>query len=74
MVKLFDIREGAWVDVTVDDLIPCAPRRWWQRSATPCFAKPRGNAPWVLLVEKAMAKLAGSYAAIKSGQTVPPLE
>jgi len=70
VVKLFDIREGAWVDVTVDDLIPCAPRRWWQRSATPCFAKPRGNAPWVLLVEKAMAKLAGSYAAIKSGQTV----
>ena len=60
-------RNGRWQPVVVDDLIPCAPLQPWEERATPLFAKPQGGELWVLLLEKAVAKLAGSYAALISG-------
>lgn len=46
--------------VVIDDLIPCV-------DGEPVFSKNHGNEIWVLLLEKAYAKLHGSYAAIEGG-------
>lgn len=40
--------------------------RWW----TPCFARPTGNEIWVMLLEKACAKLMGSYQAMNGGSSL----
>ena len=50
---------GAWTDVTVDTLVPC------DAECQPLFA--RGSAA-AALVEKAYAKLRGSYAALDEGR------
>ena len=42
--------------VVLDDYIPCN-----SSSLQPLFSKPIGNEIWVLLIEKAWAKLIGSY-------------
>lgn len=42
--------------VVVDDLIPCN-----KTTKSPYFTKPIGNEVWVLLLEKAWAKLIGDY-------------
>jgi calpain-15 len=47
--------------VTIDDLIPCYPK------GGPLYAKGHGNELWVMLLEKAYAKMCGSYAALKAG-------
>ena len=52
---------GAWEIVTVDDFFPCYP------DGGPVYARGHDNELWVLLLEKAYAKLCGSYAALKSG-------
>lgn len=44
----------------IDDHIPCAHKN-------PAFTRANGNELWVLLIEKAWAKLYGSYAKIESG-------
>ena len=54
-------KNGEWVNVTVDDYIPC------YYNAGPMFAHSNGNELWVLLLEKAYAKLHGNYIALKSG-------
>ena len=46
----------------VDDLIPCS-------NGKPIFSKNKGNELWVMLIEKAYAKLAGSYGAIEGGSS-----
>lgn len=67
-VRLFDKFPekpgGKWVKVTVDDWIPC-------KSGTnkPLFAQPHGDEAWVLLLEKAVAKFMGSYAALDGGHS-----
>lgn len=48
-------RSGQWVTVTLDDYFPCYP------NLTPLFSRCHGEELWVLLLEKACAKLAGSY-------------
>ena len=48
-------RSGQWVTVTLDDYFPCYP------NLTPLFSRCHGEELWVLLLEKAYAKLAGSY-------------
>jgi hypothetical protein len=57
-------REGQWRIVIVDDLIPC------NSSGRPCFAQlpEHGCEIWVLIAEKAFAKLNGSYESIVAGQ------
>ncbi|KAL4474670.1 hypothetical protein ABPG72_002263 [Tetrahymena utriculariae] len=52
--------DGVWKAVYVDDHIPCCHKK-------PAFTKANGNELWVLLIEKAWAKLFGSYAKIESG-------
>ncbi|CAJ1433777.1 unnamed protein product [Effrenium voratum] len=54
-------QDGEWRVVVVDDQLPCRkPNRLF-------FAAARNGDFWVSLVEKAYAKLCGSYYAIKSG-------
>jgi hypothetical protein len=55
-------KNGWWQTVVVDDYLPTLNGR-------PCFARNRRepNELWVSLLEKAYAKVHGSYAAIKSG-------
>jgi len=52
---------GNWETVVVDDLIPCYP------DGGPMYAKGHGSELWVMLLEKAYAKMCGSYAALKAG-------
>lgn len=56
VVKLFDHRANDFRDITVDEYVPYDPHE----CLTP-FCRPHGNELWVLIVEKAMAKMFGSY-------------
>lgn len=56
-------KNGEWVTVTVDDYIPC------YYNAGPMFARANGNELWVLLLEKAYAKVHGNYQALRYGAT-----
>jgi len=64
-LRLYDARLGRWRRVTVDDRIPVR-----ERTGAPVFSRPHGQELWVLLLEKAMAKHCGSYAAIEKGDIV----
>ena len=59
--KLRLCKNGQWQTVTVDDFFPCFP------GAGPSYSRGHGNELWVLLLEKAYAKLHGCYASIKMG-------
>ena len=52
---------GEWIVVVVDDYFPCYPY------AGPIFSKSVSNELWVLLLEKAYAKVHGSYTLLRSG-------
>jgi calpain-15 len=54
-------KNGEWVTVTIDDFFPCYPL------GSPLFSKTHGNELWVLLLEKAYAKLHGSYFSLRGG-------
>lgn len=54
-------KNGEWVEVTVDDYFPCTP------GGGPIFSRAHGNEMWVLLIEKAYAKLHGDYYALRGG-------
>jgi len=54
-------KNGQWQSVRVDDYFPCYP------AAGPVYSKSNGDELWVMLLEKAFAKLHGSYEAIKGG-------
>jgi calpain-15 len=54
-------KNGWWQSVRVDDYFPCFP------GAGPIYSRSNGNELWVMLLEKAFAKLCGSYEAVKSG-------
>ncbi|XP_067948715.1 calpain-15-like isoform X2 [Watersipora subatra] len=56
-------KDGRWVDVIVDDRLPCT------SDGRLCFCKGRRKQLWVPLLEKAMAKVFGSYSALISGTT-----
>lgn len=62
-VDLYDVQRRRWTKVTVDDRVP-------HRSGEPLFSKPHGDEAWVLLLEKAFAKLCGGYARIEGGLVV----
>ena len=54
-------KNGEWVEVTVDDHFPCKPY------GGPIFSRANDNEMWVLLVEKAYAKLHGNYYTLRGG-------
>ena len=56
-------KNGAWTPVRVDDFFPCRPGE----GNGPVFSRASGPELWVLLMEKAYAKLHGSYFALRSG-------
>lgn len=58
--------KGTHQTVIIDDFIPCINKK-------PAFTSSSGNEYWALLIEKAYAKLAGSYAAIESGSVMATL-
>lgn len=54
--------QGEWVPVVVDDWIPC------ESPGKPAFAtSKKGNELWVSVLEKAYAKIHGSYEALEGG-------
>ena len=54
-------KNGEWVKVTVDDYIPC------YLHGGPMFCRATGDELWVLLLEKAYAKLHGNYVQLRAG-------
>ena len=66
-LKLYSGQQKKFVTVVVDDLIPC-------KEGAPLFTKPMGNEMWVLLLEKAFAKLLGSYGKLEGGMPLFALE
>lgn len=54
--------------MTIDDYFPCYP------NGGPVFSKCQGNELWVLLLEKAYAKVHGSYLALRGGYTCEALQ
>ena len=75
-IQLFDGTadncRGAWRKFTIDDFIPCDKRAWNEGNgvAKPKFSQPNGNELWVMLLEKAFAKLCGSYKNLEAGSTI----
>ena len=73
-VLLYDYRTRSTTAVVIDERVPCARlRRGYYiegyrhlRGGVPCFAKPNGEM-WPLLIEKAMAKMAGGYGELSGG-------
>ncbi len=53
-------KNGEWQQVTVDDYIPCSSER-------PIFATTKEGDLWVMIIEKAFAKLSGSYLGLRGG-------
>lgn len=69
VLKLWDLNTRTWQYVEINDMIPCFQRRPWEPHPMPVFAQTEGAEMWTMLMEKAFAKLAGSYAALKGGNT-----
>ena len=65
LVRLFDPDAKAWVTVRVDDRIPCR-----KGTKEPLFMKCHGHELWAMLLEKAFAKLCGSYTCLDGGWAV----
>ena len=63
-IRLYDVFNGppAWRCFTVDDWIPVR-----KGTNTPMYTRPNGNELWVMLLEKAFAKMMGSYNALQGG-------
>lgn len=59
--RLWDEVSKRFVVVHVDDYIPVG------KDGQPVFSHPKGNEMWVMLIEKAIAKLCGSYSNIEGG-------
>ena len=55
-------KNGEWVNVIVDDFIPCL-----ESDRMPVFSRTTDNSLWVMIIEKAYAKLHGSYLALRGG-------
>ena len=52
---------GLWREVTIDDYFPC------YQGKGPVFSRGVGDELWVLILEKAYAKLHGSYYSLRGG-------
>jgi calpain-15 len=69
-VRLFDHRQGRMRDVDIDEFVPCWLPQWWHKHYQPIGASSNGNGMWCLLLEKAMAKVFGSYDNLVGGLSV----
>lgn len=58
---------GQWRLVNIDDFIPCFP------NGDPMFSRNSTNQIWMMLLEKAYAKLHGGYKNIMYGQVTDAL-
>lgn len=67
-LQLWDESQSKFVTITVDDFIPVNER------GSPVFVKPNGNEMWVMILEKAFAKLMGSYASVEGGHSLFALQ
>ena len=54
-------KNGSWQWVRLDSYFPCSP------FAGPCYSKAHGNELWVMLLEKAFAKVTGAYEVLEGG-------
>jgi len=54
-------KNGEWHTVTIDDYFPCYPK------GPPIFSSCHQNEIWVLILEKAYAKLHGNYYQLRGG-------
>lgn len=54
-------KSGVWNELTIDDYMPCS------LEGPPLFTRSHGNELWVMLLEKAYAKLHGSFDNLKEG-------
>lgn len=55
--------DGLFIQIVLDDNFPCS------QNGGPIFSKSHGNELWVLLLEKAYAKIYGNYEKIEAGLT-----
>lgn len=55
---------GNWIEIIIDDFIPCIKEG---DQYIPVFARANNNDVWVMLIEKAFAKLYGGYQYLDSG-------
>ena len=58
---------GQWKVITLDDYIPCSP------GGLPLFSMTSKLDLWIMLLEKAYAKMHGSYSTLKNGHTYEAL-
>merc|ERR1712100_348216 len=68
-LKLFDPEAGKWAEITIDDYVPCS-----IGGDSPLFTSANSGEMWVPLLEKAVAKMFGSYAAIEGGYSFYALQ
>ena len=71
-VGLYHLRffkHGMETTIRIDDYFPCLPGPMGDAKYGPIYSRSNGSELWVLLVEKAFAKIHGSYEAIRSGRT-----
>jgi len=59
-IQLWDVCKGGWMKIIIDDKVPCYKKQWYDNNYKPLFSQPHGNEFYVLLIEKAFAKYAGS--------------
>eukprot|EP00928_Gymnodinium_smaydae_P015860 TRINITY_DN1589_c0_g3_i1.p1 TRINITY_DN1589_c0_g3~~TRINITY_DN1589_c0_g3_i1.p1 ORF type:complete len:684 (+),score=87.40 TRINITY_DN1589_c0_g3_i1:214-2052(+) len=66
-IKLYDSKQSSWQEIELDEFIPSEEMHWWDTVGKPLFARPNGDEMWALLLEKAFAKMMGTYAALQGG-------
>jgi calpain-15 len=57
-------KNGEWQSITIDDYFPCYP------DGGPIFSSSKSEDLWVLILEKAYAKVHGTYFALRGGYTM----
>lgn len=69
VVQLYDVTRPGWIDVIVDDRLPCKHNRSEnEKFAKPLFSNANTGEIWPQILEKAIAKYHGSYGALAGGR------